>query len=794
MSMPTRQIDRVAVVGAGTMGAGIAAHLANAHREVELLDIVPDADAGSGKPEGSEARNRLAREAIAAMTDGRSAVYEDRVTELIRPGNVEDHMDRLGDVDWVVEAVPEQLEIKRETFDAIAEHVSDDAIVSSNTSGLSIADLLEGRPESFRRRFLVTHFFNPVRRMKLLELVAAEATNPAVVETVEKFGRDVLGKGIVFGTDTTNFVANRIGVHDQMVVLHERENFGLSFEDVDAILREPMGRPSSAVFKLLDIIGVDTVVHAAENCHASLTDDEDRELYRVPDALHEMVERGWVGRKAGQGFYRKTDEGIEALRVDSWEYELRDAKEWSSLREASGTAGERIRSIVVEGDDEAAEFARVVTLKTVAYAARRLGEIADDVVNIDRAMRWGFNWELGPFEIWDAVGVEWGIEQMQDREIPVPEWAERMAERGRETFYRCDGSDRLYYVPESDAYREVPEDSKRIEAATLRETQTPLLENDSATLHDMGDGVALADFHTKMNAVDDGIIELLYDAIEWVEERDWRGLVVGNDGDHFSAGADLEGLLGRAEAKRWEAVRDHSKWFQGLTQRLRYSMKPVVTAPHGYTLGGGAEIAMAGNVMVAHAELTIGFVETGVGLVPGAGGTLQLLRKVLEDRAEGAAGEPMPRIRRVFETIREGWTSESADGARRRGFLDAGDTVLMNRDHLLHAAKSRVEALAGSGYRPPLRRKFRLPGEDGVAVLDSEMYNRLEAGQITEHDRRIGQRIAEILCGGETGSREAVPEERILELARDAFVDLSKTDKSQERMRHMLEHGRPLRN
>ena len=789
--MITRHIDRVAVIGAGTMGRGIAAHLANAHIEVDLLDIVPSDLADS---DDEAQRNQLARQAIESMTGRRPALFEERLADLITPGNVEDHMARIGEADWVVEAVPEEMEIKRETFDAIAEHASDEAIISSNTSGLSIAGMLQGRSDQFRRRFLVTHFFNPVRVMKLLELVPAEQTDPMVVETIEEFGRDVLGKGVVFGKDTTNFVANRIGVYDQMVVLHEREEFGLSFEDVDQILREPMGRPSSAMFKLLDIIGIDTVVHAAENCHESLVDDEDRELYQVPDFLHEMVERGHLGRKAGKGFYTMTDEGVAALDLDSWEYELRDFTEYESLAVAEGDAAERLHAIVVEGDDEAAEFARSVTLRTVAYAARRLGEIADDVVNIDRAMRWGFNWELCPFEIWDAIGLEWGLSQMRDRGIDTPAWADEMVADGVESFYRRDDGRQLHYDPSGGGYEPVPGDPKRLEVSTVRRTQSPVLENASATLHDMGDGVALAEFHTKMNAVDDGVIELLYEAIEYVEQHAWKGLVIGNDGTHFSAGANLEKLLERAEAGRWEAIREHSRWFQDLNQRLRYSTKPVVSAPHGYTLGGGTEIALSADAIQADADLTMGLVETGVGIIPGAGGNLQLLRKVLGPYADDPDVDPMPFIRKVFDQISRARMTDSADAARQAGFLDAADGVMLNGDHLLYAAKKRVLSLAEGGYRPPVPTTFRLPGDDGAAEIESDLYNLQEGGHISEHDRLIGNKLAEVLCGGETSRSATVSEERILELEREAFVSLCGEEKSRERMEHMLETGRRLEN
>ena len=793
--MSVGTIRKATVIGAGTMGRGIAAHLANAQIPVDLLDIVPEPEEGDD-PEEPAFRNRVAREAIEGMASASPlpAVYDDQFLDLITPGNIEDHLDRMSDSDWVVEAVPENMAIKQDTFDKIEEHAPADAVISSNTSGLSIQGMLEGRSESFRSRFLVTHFFNPVRMMKLLELVPAPGTDEAVVDAMEDFGRDVLGKGIVFGKDTTNFVANRIGVHDQMVAMHTREKFDMTFEDVDQVLREPLARPSSAMFKLTDIIGIDTFVHVATNCYESLTEDEDRDLFRVPEYIEEMVERGWTGRKAGQGFYQKTDEGIEALRLDSWEYELRDHTDYASLEAAEGSAEERVRAVVVEGDDEAAEYAREVTLQTVGYAARRLGEIADDVVNVDRAMRWGFNWELGPFQLWDAIGLEWGLAEMKDRGIGVPDWAEQMVAEGREQFYRRDGSTRLYYDPFSEAYEPIEPDPKRFDIESQRLTQSPIFDNDSATVHDMGDGVALVEFHTKMNSVNDEIIETLGRTIEWVEDEDWRGMVVGNNADHFSAGANLDQLLRRSEDGNWEAIENQVTMFQETNQRLRYSQKPVVTAPHGYTLGGGAEVAMAGNMIQAHAELVMGLVEVGVGLIPGAGGNLQLLRKVYGPYADEEGIDAFPFIKQVFNQISAAKTATSGDGARRAGFLDRGDAVSLNGDHLLHAARQRVIAMDEAGFRPPPRTQFRLPGPEGVGVLKSMMFNWAEGGYITDYDCHVGEKLARVLCGGDTSSKVTVTESHILEVAREAFLSLCGEEKTRARMRHMLEHGKPLRN
>ncbi|MFB6263220.1 MAG: 3-hydroxyacyl-CoA dehydrogenase NAD-binding domain-containing protein [Bradymonadaceae bacterium] len=794
--MATNQIEKAAVIGAGVMGRGIAAHLANARLEVELLDIVPPEAGEEEDPDDPEFRNKLAREAIEQMPNDKplSAVYTERDLDLIRPGNVEDHLDRLGDVDWVVEAVPEDLEIKRDTYDKVEEHVADDAIISSNTSGLSVADIVEGRSDEFEERFLVTHFFNPVRVMKLLELVPAEGTDPEVVDTIEDFGRDELGKGIVFGKDTTNFIANRIGVHGMMTIIHEMPEYDMTIEEVDQIFAEPLARASSAVFKTADIVGLDTFVHVADNCYESLTDDEDREVFEVPDYMRRLVEEGWTGRKAGKGFYEKVDEGILALRPDEFEYELRDKTDFDSLEAADGSPEERVRAVVVEGDDRAAAFAREVTLKTLAYTARRLGEIADDVVNIDRGMRWGFNWELGPFQTWDAIGLEWGVEQMKDQGIEVPDWVDEMVEAGAEAFYKESGGTELYWDPTENDYVPVPTDERSIEIADLKEQDGTIESNSSASLVDMGDGVACVEFHSKANSIDPDIIDMLDQGIEFVEENDWNGLVIGNDDEHFSVGANIMLVFMNAQQGQWEPIEQMVERFQQVNQRLRYSNKPVVTAPHGRTLGGGAEVAMAGNAIQAAGDTFMGLVEVGVGLIPGGSGNLQLLRNVYGPHSEDDDFDPLSFIQQVFMQIGMGEVERSAEKAREAGFLTANDRVTLNADHVLYRAKQRVLGMANSDFSPPRKRKYRLPGEDGIATIDSMLYNFEQSGEITAYDRHIGKKLARVLCGGETSKSALVSEEKLLELEREAFLSLCGEEKTQDRLQHMIQHNKPLRN
>ncbi len=798
--MGTDRIRSAAVIGAGVMGRGIAAHLANARIPTHLLDIVPPEPGEDDDPDDPDFRNRLAREAIEQMPNDKPlpAVYTERDLDLLTPGNTEDHLDRLADVDWVVEAVPENMEIKRDTFEKIENHVSDDAIISSNTSGLSIEGMLEGRSDDFKERFLVTHFFNPVRVMKLLEVVEGEQTNPQVTDSFVRFGRDVLGKGVVFGKDTTNFIANRIGVHGMMTIMKSMDDYDMTIEEVDQIFAEPMARPGSAVFRTADMVGLDTFLHVADNCYDSLTEDEERDVFDAPEYLRDLVDRGWTGQKAGKGFYEKDGDTIWALRPgqgdgDDLAYEKKDKTDFDSI-DVSGSPEQRVHEVVVEGGDRAADFARDITLKSLAYTARRLGEIADDIVNIDRGMRWGFNWDLGPFEVWDAIGFEWAYEQMNDQGIDLPDWIDDMHERGVDQFYRTDGARQLYYDPTDGEYREVPSDDKDIDLERVEASDGVIKSNDSASLYDVGDGVALLEFHSKQNSIDPDIIDMADQAVDYVENHDWNGLVIGNNAEHFSVGANIMLVFMNAQQGQFEPIEQMVSRFQKINQRLRYSPKPVVTAPKGRTLGGGAEIAMAGNATQAAGDTFMGLVEFGVGLIPGGSGNLQLLRNLYGPYSEDEDVDALPFIKKAFMQIGMGEVAMSAEQAREAGFLTQQDAVTLNPDHVLYRAKERVLGLAESDFKPPRQKRFRLPGKDGVATVDMQLYEFVQRGEITEYERKMGQKLANVLCGGETSKSSLVTEQQLLDLEREAFLSLCGEEKTQERLKHMIQHNKPLRN
>lgn len=793
--MATKRIRKAAVIGSGVMGSGIAAHLANAGIEVYLLDIVPFNPGEKDDINDPAFRNSIAtrNKALLAKTSP-SPIYTKRDLDLITVGNMDDNLDWFAEVDWIVEAVPESMPIKKATFDKVEAHVNDHAIISSNTSGLSIEGMLEGRSESFKKRFIVTHFFNPVRYMKLLELVEGPDTAPEVVDAMVEFGRDVLGKGIVFGKDTTNFIANRIGVHGMMTIMHLMKKYEMSIEGVDTVFGKAMGRPKSAVFRTADMVGLDTFVHVAKNCYDTLTEDEEREIFQVPEFMGTLVEKGLTGQKAGGGFYKKGKGGIQTLDLNTLEYRDRDKPEFASIGKAKGAPAQRIKKVVVDGDDKAAEFAREVTLRSLAYTARRMGEIADDVVNIDRGMRWGFNWDLGPFETWDALGLQWAYDQMKAQDIDVPTWIDEMIASGAESFYKQDGATDLYYDVATKSYKAIERSEKAISVELLkRKGATKILGNSSASLHDMGDGVALLEFHTKMNAIDPDLIDCMHDAIDEVEAN-WEGLVIGNDSTNFSAGANLLLVLMNAQAGQWEPIESMVKAFQDANQRMRYSWKPVVSAPKGLTLGGGAEVTMGANAIQAAGELYMGLVEVGVGLIPGGGGNLQLMRNVFGPHSDNKEFDPFPFLRKVFMAIGMGEVAKSAEEAREFGFLTANDGVTINADHLLHDAKERVLGMARAGFKPPRPSKFRLLGPDGAATIDMLLYSMQENGVISAHDRLIGRKLANVLCGGETNPATLVDEQTLLDLEREAFMSLCGEEKSQQRMQHMLMNNKPLRN
>ncbi|MCS6898670.1 MAG: 3-hydroxyacyl-CoA dehydrogenase/enoyl-CoA hydratase family protein [Myxococcales bacterium] len=789
-----KPIRRVGVLGAGVMGSGIAAHLANAGVQVVLLDMVPP-DLSEGEKGDRAARNRFSAGGLEkALKAKPAAFFHKSNAALVEVGNFDDDLGKLSTCDLVIEAVAERLDIKRSLFEKVEAVIRPGTIVASNTSGLRIRDMLAGRGEAFRKHFLVMHFFNPVRYMKLLELVAGEDTDPAVFERVRCFGEDRLGKGIVVGKDTPNFIGNRIGIHAMLATIHQMLADHLSPEDVDAITGVAMAHPKSASFRTADIVGLDTFIHVADNCYNALSDDEEREVFQVPSFIRTMAERKLLGDKTKAGFYRKPQGGDpDTFDPYTLDYRpkggnpeiLKTAKAIAKISDPK----ERVRKLVAD-QGPVGQFAWKVLSRGLAYAARRVGEISDSVVAIDQAMKWGYNWELGPFEVWDALGFVETAKRMIAEGIKLPESIARMVEQGAPGFYREEGA--VYDLKTGD-YQKRPADPRYTTFEVLRRGQAPVLKNDGAEAWDLGDGVLGLTFKTKANSIDPDVIAMLPQAVEKAEQE-YESLVIYNQGEFFCVGANLFLVVMAANNKDWESIRAMVKGYQDATQRLKYATVPVVAAPYNMTLGGGLELCFACSAVQAAAETYAGLVEVGVGLIPGGAGTLNMLWRALENIPEGTTINTYDVVTNVFKNIALAKVATSAVEAKHFGYFRRSDGVSFDRARQLYEAKQLALGLARSGYNPPIPRAYKLPGESGIATLSMMVDTLVAGGYASEHDALIARKLAVVLCGGAGGASREVTEEEILELEREAFVSLCGEPKSIERMMYMLQNNKPLRN
>jgi 3-hydroxyacyl-CoA dehydrogenase len=796
----TYKIERVGVLGAGVMGAGIAAHLANAGIPSLLLDIVPkDVVADAPKSE----RDKLANNGLqTALKASPAAFYSPKYAELVTPGNFEDDWSRLAECDWIIEVVVERLDIKRTVLKRLTEVVSPDAIVSSNTSGISLAAMTEGLPEDFQRRFLITHFFNPPRYMKLMELVAGPHTDPALLDFMRSFFEERLGKGVIMAKDTPNFVANRIGIFGFMATLNRMAEAGLKVEEVDAILGKASGRPRSAAFRTSDLVGLDTSLHVAQNVYDNAPEDEQREMFRFPEWVQKMAENKWLGDKTGQGFYKKTKVAgqtqILALDPATLEYRDQDAKPLADTRleeaERRSSPAKRIDTLV-NLDDRAGKFAWEVLADTLLYTANRLPEIADDILTIDNAMKWGYNWELGIFETWDAIGPLKSVQRMRQEGRQVPQWIIDFINRGQDFFYIEQNGKKKYWDFKEERYKILPDNPAIIRLSKVKQDKANILAtNESASLLNLGDGVLLLEFHAKLNSIDPDMVGLGFKALSTLNGSDkYRALVISNEADDFSAGANLFLALMAASQEQWGELEKTVKAFQDFNMAVKYSPRPVVVAPFGRTLGGGAEIVMAGAKVRAYGESYIGLVEVGAGLIPGGGGCKELLLHQVQ-KMRGMGG-PMPPVQKAFETISYAKVSASAEEARSLGFLRKTDTITLSKDRLITEAKADALELAASDYKPPEKPIFKLPGEGGRLAIEQVIDGLLLTKTISEHDALIAYKLAYVLTGGNAASpAQEVDEQFLLDLEREAFIALCKEPKTQERMQNLLMKGKPLRN
>jgi 3-hydroxyacyl-CoA dehydrogenase len=790
MNQPIR---RAGVIGAGVMGSGIAAHLANAGVEVILLDIVPP-DLKDGEKADRAARNRFAAGGLDKALKSRPAAFFHKANaKLVSVGNTEDDLGKMESCDLVIEAVLERLDVKQALFTKLEKICKPGTVVASNTSGLRIVDMLQGRSPEFRKNFLVMHFFNPVRYMKLLELVAGPETDPKTLERVRRFGEDVLGKGIVFGNDTPNFVGNRIGVHAMMATIHLMLEEGLSPEDVDAITGTPMGHPKSASFRTADLVGLDTFVHVASNCHASLPNDEEREVFAVPSFIKTMTERKLLGNKTKAGFYKKAGKDVQTFDPKTLDYRPKGGDE--SIKAVTKSISkiedprERVKKLVAD-QGKAGQFGWKVLARSLAYSARRIPEITGDVKAVDDAMKWGYNWELGPFETWDALGFRETVERMKKDGIALPKSIDVMIEKGATGFYRQDGA---VWNLEKGAYETREKDPRNADLPSIRRGSAPVLKNDGAEAWDLGDGVLGLTFKTKANSIDPDVISMIGQAVERAE-RDFRAMVIANQGEHFCVGANLFLVVMAAGNKEWEQIRTMVKGYQAATQKLKYSRVPVVAAPYGMTLGGGLELCLPCAGVQAAAETYSGLVEVGVGLIPGGAGTLNLLWRALESIPEGVNANVLEYVTNVFKNIALAKIATSAEEGKAYGYFRKTDGVSFDRARQLTEAKARAIGLAESGYHAPIPRAFVLPGESGIATMSMMVDTLVAGGYASEHDAKIARKLAEVLNGGRGGASREVTEQEVLDLEAEVFVSLCGEPKSQERMQYMLMNNKPLRN
>ncbi|WP_449537469.1 3-hydroxyacyl-CoA dehydrogenase NAD-binding domain-containing protein [Ferdinandcohnia sp. Marseille-Q9671] len=792
-----QSIKRAAVLGSGVMGSGIAAHLANIGIPTLLLDMVPRELLEVEKKKGftledKQVRNRLSNTAVEKLLKQKPAPLTSKENiSLITTGNFEDDMAKLSEVDWIIEVVVENLEIKKKVFSQVDEVRKPGSIVSSNTSGISVEAMAEGRSEDFQKHFLGTHFFNPPRYLKLLEVIPTKHTSPGVLSFVKEFGVDVLGKGVVEAKDTPNFIANRIGTYGLLVTVREMLKGGYSVGEVDSVTGPMIGRPKSATFRTLDVVGLDTFIHVANNVYEQVEGDE-KEVFDVPSFMKTMQEKGWLGSKTGQGFFLKQGKEILELNPQTLEYQERKKLKTpitESLKQVKGLSN-KLKTLIY-AEDRAGRLLWNITSPTLIYSANLLGEIADDVVAIDEAMKWGFGWQVGPFEMWDAIGLENSVKKMEAEGTVVPAWIKEMLENGNTSFYKKENGTVSYF--KNGDYKPVKVNPKNIHLKTLKETNGVIKKNSGASLIDLGDDVALLEFTSPNNAIGFDIIQMINYSLEEVG-RNYKGLVIGNQAKNFCVGANLAMILMEAQDDNFYDIELVVRHFQQAMMNIKYSEKPVVAAPFGMTLGGGAEICLPAAKVQASSETYMGLVEVGVGVIPGGGGNKELYINHLQGLPSGVEVNLQNVANKVFETIAMAKVSTSAEEARTNNFLTKEDGVSFNGDHLLYDAKQSVLSLTEQGYKAPARKKVPVVGETGYATLLLGAQAMKYSGYISEHDLKIAKKLAWVIAGGNIPYGTEVDEQYLLDLEREAFLSLVGEPKTQQRMQHMLVKGKPLRN
>ncbi len=805
-----RQIEKAAVLGAGTMGARIAAHLANAGIPCYLLDIVPPELNADEKRKGltlesPAVRNRIVLAGFDAAKKSRpAAFFTPETARLVTPGNLEDNLAWCGEADWIIEAVAENLEIKRKLWERVEAVRKPGTIVTTNTSGLPIRLIAEGRTEDFQKHWAGTHFFNPPRYMKLVELIPGPKTLPDVLATLDEVCDVRLGKGVVVAKDTPNFIANRIGTFSILHALQQMQALEMTVEEVDACTGPAIGWPSSATFRTLDIVGLDVLAHVVRNIYDNIPDDESREIFRVPPVIEEMMKRGWLGDKTGGGFYKRVkgaggESEILTLDWQKMEYRARAKARFASIEAGKAIDGTRERLPMLVGPamegggDKANRFLWSGLSEMCLYAARRVPDIANTVVDVDRAMRWGFAWELGPFEVWDAVGVERMAKALEKSGKQLPQLVAKALTSPKKSFYETEKGHTRYFDLASGLLQALEEPAGVIVLKSLKDRTPVVQENSGASLVDLGDGVLCCEFHAKMNAIGGDIVAMLQAGVARLE-TEFEAMVIANQAPNFSAGANLALLLMTAQEGEWDDIHLAVRQFQRANMAIKYAPRPVVAAPQGMALGGGCEIPLHSARIHAAAETYMGLVEVGVGLIPGGGGTKEMLIRANEHAAGGDSIDLMHMLRPVFENIATAKVSTSGEEARSLGYLRPSDLIAMNRDRQVADAKQTALAMVRAGYHPPAPAEIRVLGEEFLAAAKLAIHMMIRGEYATEYDGVVARKLAYILAGGAITAAQSVPEQYVLDLEREAFVSLCGERKTQERIAHTLKTGKPLRN
>ncbi|WP_417858515.1 3-hydroxyacyl-CoA dehydrogenase/enoyl-CoA hydratase family protein [Xanthomarina gelatinilytica] len=797
--MSTRRIKKIAIIGSGIMGSGIACHFANIGVDVLLLDIVPreltDAEKAKGLTlEDKAVRNRIVNDSLTASLKSKpSPIYHQSFANRITTGNLEDDIAKVKDVDWIMEVVVERLDIKKQVFEKLEKHRTPGTLITSNTSGIPIKFMSEGRSDDFQKHFCGTHFFNPARYLKLFEIIPGPKTSQEVLDFLNEYGEKFLGKTSVVAKDTPAFIGNRIGIFGIQSLFHQVKEMDLTVEEVDKLTGPVIGRPKSATFRTVDVVGLDTLVHVANGIYENCPNDEAHELFKLPDFINTMMENKWLGSKTGQGFYKKEGKEIKTLDLNTLQYRDKKSAKFATL-ELTKTVDKVVDRfpILVSGKDKAGEFYRKNFAAMFAYVSNRIPEISDELYKIDDAMKAGFGWEHGPFQIWDAIGVEKGIELMKAEGLEPNAWVNDMLTAGNKSFYTVkDGATYFYNIP-TKSQEKIPGQDAFIILDNIRKSNE-VFKNSGVVIEDLGDGILNCEFQSKMNTIGGDVLAGLNKAVD-LAEKDFQGLVIGNQAANFSVGANIGMIFMMAAEQEYDELNMAIKYFQDTMMRMRYSAIPTVAAPHGMSLGGGCELSMHADKVVAAAETYIGLVEFGVGVIPGGGGSKEMALRASDTFKKGDV--KLNVLQEYFLTIGMAKVATSAYEAFDLGILQKGkDVVVVNKDRQIATAKAYAKLMAEAGYTQPVKRTdVKVLGKQALGMFLVGTDSMEDSNYISEHDQKIANKLAYVMAGGDLSEPTLVSEQYLLDLEREAFLSLCTERKTLERIQHMLKTGKPLRN